>query len=136
LVVDNKSEHYQHLVSIDGIGPVVADEILNFFYEEHNLQALEELKKYLVVEDYSKPTSVASAISGKVVVFTGELVKRSRKAAKIEAEKLGAKVASDVSAKTDYVVVGTDPGSKLRKAHELGVTVLSENEWESLINGE
>lgn len=134
--VDNTSAFYRHLTSIDGIGPVVADEIQSFFAEEHNLQVLDSLKEFLKVEDYSKPAREASAISGKVVVFTGELEKRSRKAAKIEAEKLGAKVASDVSAKTDYVVSGSEPGSKLRKAQELGVTVLSEGEWERLINEE
>lgn len=130
------SEPYQHLISIDGIGSIVADEILSFFAEDHNLQVLDSLGKYLTVEDYAKPSKVSSPISGKIVVFTGELEKRSRKAAKIEAEKLGAKVASDVSAKTDFVIVGTDPGSKARKAQELGVKVLSEKEWEHLINGE
>lgn len=134
--VDKESESYQHLVAIDGIGSVVADEIRSFFAEAHNIQVLDLLGKYLVVEDYVKPVKVSSAISGKIVVFTGELEKRSRKAAKIEAEKLGAKVASDVSSKTDYVIAGADPGSKLRKAQALGVTVLSENEWERLINGE
>lgn len=133
---DKESEPYQHLISIDGIGSIVADEILSFFAENHNLQVLDSLKKYLTVEDYDKPVKVFSPISGKIVVFTGELEKRSRKAAKIEAEKLGAKVASDVSVKTDFVVVGTDPGSKARKAQELGVKVLSEKEWEHLINGE
>jgi DNA ligase (NAD+) len=94
------------------------------------------LKKFLTVEDYAKQLKVASTISGKTVVFTGELEKRSRKAAKIEAEQLGAKVASDVSTKTDYLVAGTAPGSKLNKAQELGVPVLSEKEWEQLISGE
>ncbi len=133
--VDGESEEYRHLITIDGIGSIVADEILSFFAEAHNLQVLDLLKKYLTVEDYAKPANVSSPISGKIVVFTGELEKRSRKAAKIEAEKLGAKVATDVSRKTDYVVVGADPGSKLRKAQELGVKVLTEDEWERLING-
>lgn len=133
--IDRNSEHYQHLVTIDGVGSVVADEILSFFAEEHNLQVLDSLEKYLVFEDYVKQINVTSNISGRTVVFTGELEKRSRKAAKIEAEKFGAKVASDVSAKTDFLVTGASPGSKLRKAQDLGVTVLSENEWEHLING-
>jgi len=133
--VDRESEQYHHLISIDGIGSVVADEILSFFAEEHNLIVLHSLTKYLTVQNYAKLSKASSPISGKIVVFTGELEKRSRKAAKIEAEKLGARVASDVSSKTNYVVAGTEPGSKLRKAQELGITVLSENEWESLING-
>lgn len=134
--VDRKSVHCDHLITIDGIGSVVADEILSFFAEGHNLQVLDSLLKYLTVEDFAKPVKVSSAISGKIVVFTGELEKRSRKAAKIEAEKLGAKVASDVSAKTNYVVAGANPGTKLRKAQELGIAIYSENAWEQLINGE
>lgn len=132
--IDKKSEYYQQLTTIDGIGTGVAEEMLNFFVEAHNLQVLDSLSEYLTVEDYFKLVNVSSAISGKVIVFTGELVRRSRKAAKIEAEKLGAKVASDVSAKTNYLVAGSDPGSKLRKAQVLGVPILSEDEWEHLIN--
>lgn len=133
--VNSESEQYQHLITIEGIGAVVADELLSFFAEVHNLQVLESLSKYLTVEDYAKRVSLVSPISGKIVVFTGELEKRSRKAAKIEAEKLGAKVATDVSRKTHCVIAGADPGSKLRKAQELGVTVYTEDEWERLING-
>jgi DNA ligase (NAD+) len=133
--VDRGSEHYQHLVAIDGIGTVVADEILSFFTEEHNIQVLDSLRNYLSVEDYTKPVKVSSPISGKIVVFTGNLENRSRKEAKTEAEKLGAKVGTDVSAKTDLVVAGASPGSKLRKAQELGIEVLTENQWEQLING-
>ena len=133
---DKQSEYYQHLINIDGIGLVVAEEIRSFFTESHNLQVLDSLKEYLSVEDYARPVKVSSPISSKIVVFTGELEKRSRRAAKIEAEQLGAKVASDVSAKTDYLIAGTDSGSKLKKAQKLGVPILSENEWERLINGE
>lgn len=135
LAVSRQSEQYQSLVAIDGIGSVVADEILGFFAEDHNVQVLKSLKHYLEIEDFAKQTKVLSTISGKIVVFTGEMEKRSRKAAKIEAEKLGAKVASSVSSKTDYVVAGVEPGSKLRKAQEIGVPILSESEWEQLING-
>jgi DNA ligase (NAD+) len=132
-----KSNQYQHLIAIDGIGSIVADEILSFFAEAHNLQVLDSLKKYLTVEDYAKLAKGSSPISGKTVVFTGELEKRSRKAAKIEAEKLGAKVASTVSSKTDFVVVGTKAGpKKVEKIKEIGIKVLSENEWDQLINGD
>jgi DNA ligase (NAD+) len=134
--VNGDSEYYQHLITIDGIGTVVADSILSFFTEDHNLLVLDKLKKYITVEDYAKQSKVTSPVSSKIIVFTGDLRNRSRKEAKIEAEKLGAKVGSDVSAKTDYVVAGANPGSKLRKANELGKTVLSENQWEQLINGE
>lgn len=129
-----ESEHYQHLTTIDGIGPIIADKIISFFTEPHNIQVLDSLKKYITVHDFTKSTATPSNISGKIVVFTGELEKRSRKAAKIEAEKLGAKVATDVSKRTDIVIVGASPGSKLRKAQELGIKVLSEEEWEQLTN--
>jgi len=131
---ERSSDEYAQLVTIDGISNVIAEELISFFSESHNLDVLKSLNNYLLIEDYIKPVQVDSVISGKVVVFTGELSKRSRKGAKIEAEKLGAKVASDVSAKTDLVIAGAAAGTKLRKAQELGITVLSENEWETLIN--
>ena len=76
-----------------------------------------------------------SKIHGKTVVFTGTLETISRAEAKAKAETLGAKVTGSVSKKTDYVVIGTDPGSKATKAKDLGVPVLSEKEWLTLING-
>jgi DNA ligase (NAD+) len=135
--VDRTSEQYRHLIAIDGIGAVVADELLGFFAEGHNLHAIESLTRHLTVEDYVKPVRVESPISGKTVAFTGELQNLSRKEAKIEAERLGAKVASTVSSKTDFVVVGAQAGQKkLEAIKKLGVSVMSEREWERLINGE
>jgi len=75
----------------------------------------------------------SSAVTGKTVVFTGTLEKLTRNEAKAQAERLGAKVAGSVSQKTDYVVVGADAGSKLKKARELGVTVLDEDAWLKLV---
>jgi len=133
---DNKSDAYRHLTAIEGVGGLTADELINFFKEQHNRQAVDDLMQYVNVMDYVKQITVSSPIAGKTVVFTGELESKSRKAAKIEAERLGAKVSSNVSSKTDYLIAGEKPGSTKRKAEELGVKVLSEREWYQLISGE
>jgi DNA ligase (NAD+) len=120
------------LENIDGIGPKVAEAILEFFAETHNRDALEALAREVQVEDAVAPAAGSSALAGKTVVFTGTLATVSRAEAKATAEALGAKVAGSVSAKTDYVVVGADAGSKAKRAAELGVTTLSEDEWREL----
>ena len=129
---DEDSEAYGDLVNIDGIGPSVAGEIVAFFSEPHNREVLDDLAGQLTVQDFAAPAA-ASPISGKTVVLTGTLDSMTRGEAKARAEALGAKVAGSVSKKTDYVVVGADAGSKAKKAAELGVTMLSEQEWLELI---
>ncbi len=130
---DRESDAYNELVNIDGIGPSMADDLIGFFAEGHNLDVLEQLAGLLTVEDFQAPDVGSSPIAGKTVVFTGTLVSLSRAEAKTRAESLGAKVAGSVSKKTDYVVVGADAGSKAKKARELGVETLSEDEWLNLI---
>jgi DNA ligase (NAD+) len=120
------------LDNIDGIGPKVAGAIGDFFREPHNLAMVEALAAELSIRD-AEAVAAHSPISGKTVVFTGTLEKLTRDAAKAQAERLGAKVASSVSAKTDYVVAGADAGSKLKKATELGVQVLSEEQWLEMV---
>ena len=132
---DPESEAYRDLVDIDGIGPAVAGDILAFFAEAHNRDALEALVSLVAVEDFAAPDAADSPLAGKTVVFTGTLENMSRGEAKARAEALGAKVAGSVSKKTDYVVVGADAGSKVRKAAELGVTVLDESGWTEMIGG-
>ncbi|HEY0328364.1 MAG TPA: NAD-dependent DNA ligase LigA [Rhodopseudomonas sp.] len=131
----NDSEAYQDLNNIGGVGEIVADAIVEFFAEQRNVKALDklrsELDKVLPVEQAKQDTAVA----GKTVVFTGSLTKFTRDEAKAAAERLGAKVAGSVSKKTDYVVAGEDAGSKLTKARDLGVAVLTEDEWLALIEG-
>ena len=117
---------------IDGIGPKVAGAIVDFFREPHNVGIIKTLAKELRIKDAEK-VAADSPVSGKTVVFTGTLVKMTRSEAKARAESLGAKVASSVSAKTDYVVAGEDAGSKLKKAKELDVRILNEDEWLELI---
>ncbi len=122
----------EELLSIDGIGETVADALADFFVEPHNQQMLAGLLPQLDIAPYEHKT-VASPVTGKTVVFTGTLEKLGRKEAKAQAEALGAKVASSVSKKTDYVVAGADAGSKLKDATALGVAVLTEQEWLTLI---
>ncbi len=133
LAADHEGAAWQHLISIDQIGPSVAEDLAAFFAEPHNLAVLDELQKQLDVEDFVSTVSADSPIAGKTVVFTGTLVSVSRDEAKAKAQSLGAKVAGSVSAKTDYVVAGAEAGSKLKKAQELGVTILTEEEWQELI---
>jgi DNA ligase (NAD+) len=127
------SDAYRDLDNIEGIGPTVVDALVDFFAEPHNVKALDDLLAQVDVEDFMRPAAADSAVAGKTVVFTGTLERMTRNEAKALAERLGAKVAGSVSAKTDYVVAGSDAGSKLAKARELGVKVLTEDEWLALV---
>ncbi len=120
------------LLNINGIGSVVAQSLADFFAEAHNVEIVEKLISELKIAD-AKLAQNNSPVSGKTVVFTGSLLKMTRAEAKERAENLGAKVASSVSAKTDFVVAGADAGSKLKKASELGVRILTEDEWLELV---
>ena len=128
----NTSEAYQDLNDIGGVGEIVADAVVEFFAEPRNVKALGELLREIEVRPAEQPRK-SSPVSSKTVVFTGSLTKFTRDEAKAVAERLGAKVAGSVSKKTDYIVAGEDAGSKLTKARELGVAVLSEDDWLKLI---
>ena len=128
------SDAMADLLAIDGIGASMAGDIIEFFNEPHNITVLDDLLSYVSVEDFSQPDT-ASKVAGKTVVFTGTLETMTRPEAKATAESLGAKVSGSVSKKTDYVVAGPGAGSKEKKARELGVVVLSEDEWHNLIGG-
>jgi DNA ligase (NAD+) len=131
------SEAYGELIGIEQIGPSVADDLLGFFAEPHNLEVLEDLLAAGVsVQEFVPPKVQTSAIAGKTVVFTGTLETVTRSEAKARAEALGAKVAGSVSAKTDYVVIGADAGSKAAKAQALGVKTLTEQEWLELVSAQ
>jgi DNA ligase (NAD+) len=127
-----QGEAYADLDNIDGIGQTVAGALADFFREPHNRDIVVALGHVLRIQD-AKVASSQTPVSGKTVVFTGTLVQMTRGEAKARAESLGAKVASSVSAKTDYLIAGSDSGSKLTKAKEAGVTILTEDEWLSLI---
>lgn len=127
-------EALEELDCIDGIGPTVVEAVTDFFREPHNIDIVRALGKELRIRDAEK-VAADSPVSDKTVVFTGTLEKMTRDEAKSRAESLGAKVASSVSSKTDYVIAGEEAGSKLKKAKELGVRVLSEEEWLDMIEG-
>ena len=129
------SEAYADIDAIEGIGETVVDALVDFFSEPHNVEALDDLLTHVSVAPYVRVQATDSPITGKTVVFTGTLERFSRNEAKATAERLGAKVSGSVSGKTDYLVAGADAGSKLAKAREAGVTVLTEDEWLDLIKG-
>jgi DNA ligase (NAD+) len=110
----------------------VIDALAAYFREKHNLGIVERLTGQVRILDAEKPAA-SSPVAGKTVVFTGSLEKMTREEAKAMAERLGAKAAGSVSKKTDYVVAGPGAGSKLGKAAELGVKVLTEDEWLELV---
>ncbi|WP_419728469.1 NAD-dependent DNA ligase LigA [Lichenicola sp.] len=118
------------LGSISRVGTAIADELATFFAEAHNRAALDELAGLLTIEDEVAPES--AALAGKTIVFTGTLTTMTRPEAKAMAERLGAKVTDSVSQKTDLVVLGTDAGSKAKKAAALGIATLDEAGWREL----
>jgi DNA ligase (NAD+) len=125
---DSQSE----LSAVEGVGPVVAEALVDFFHEPHNREALDDLLSE------ARPRPFVSEArqtewTGKTIVFTGSLETMSRDEAKAQAERLGARAAGSVSAKTDLVVAGPGAGSKLKKAEELGVRVVSEEQWAKIV---
>ena len=120
------------LSSVQGVGPVVAEALVDFFHEAHNREALDDL-----LSEVSPLPFVSDAKqtewSGKTIVFTGSLETMSRDEGKAQAERLGARAAGSVSAKTDLVVAGPGAGSKLKKAEELGIRVINEAEWAQIV---
>jgi DNA ligase (NAD+) len=122
------SEALAEIDGIQGIGPIVGEGIVQFFAEDHNQEELDRLLKEVRPREM-EAVAGDSPVSGKTVVFTGSLVRMTRDEAKAMAERLGAKVAGSVSAKTDLVVAGPGAGSKLKKAAELGIEVIDEDMW-------
>ena len=130
---DTTHPAYQDLINIDQIGESVAGDLIDFFAQEENQKLVARLLEHITPIAPTTPIST-SPISGKIIVFTGTLNQLSRAEAKAQAERMGAKVAGSVSKKTDYVIAGSDSGSKAQKAAELGVTILSEEDWIALLS--
>lgn len=131
-VAEGDAETRQELDALDQIGDAVIDAMAAYFAEPRNRAMVERLVTELAVQEAEKPKS-DTPVAGKTVVFTGSLEKMTRDEAKAMAERLGAKVAGSVSKKTDYVVAGPGAGSKLDKARDLGVVVMTEDEWFELV---
>jgi DNA ligase (NAD+) len=121
------------LTHVEGVGEQVASSIREFFDNERNKALIRKLREAGVQEEKPAKRLAASPLAGKTFVFTGGLANFSREEAKFKVAARGGKVSSSVSAKTDYVVAGADPGSKMAKARELGVTVLDEAEFADLL---
>ncbi|MFZ0115689.1 MAG: NAD-dependent DNA ligase LigA [Xanthobacteraceae bacterium] len=131
-VAKGDAEAREDMDALDQIGDTVIDAIASYFGESHNVKMVERLTEHVRIGAAERPRT-DSAVAGKTVVFTGTLEKMTRDEAKAMAERLGAKVSGSVSNKTDIVVAGPGAGSKLAKAKEFGVDVLSEDEWLKLV---
>jgi DNA ligase (NAD+) len=126
------SEAREELCSIQGIGPAIAEELVEFFAEPRNRAALDDLLREVTPEPIAIEAAGDSPFAARTVVFTGTLTSMTRDEAEAMAERLGAKVTKSVSKKTDFVIAGADAGSKAAKAAELGVRILSEAEWREM----
>ncbi len=120
------------LSSVQGVGPVVAQALVDFFHEEHNREVFDDLLSEVSPRPFVSD-SKQTEWTGKTIVFTGSLETMSRDEAKAQAERLGARAAGSVSAKTDLVVAGPGAGSKLKKAEDLGIRVVNEAEWAQIV---
>jgi len=120
------------LAAVEGVGPVVAEALVDFFHEPHNRAALDDLLSEISPAPFAS-TAKQTEWTGKTIVFTGTLETMSRDEAKAQAERLGARAAGSVSAKTDLVVAGPGAGSKLKKAEEFGVRVIGEADWAKIV---
>ncbi|MDG1437051.1 MAG: NAD-dependent DNA ligase LigA [Rickettsiaceae bacterium] len=131
-LANNNGDIFNRLDNIDGIGHKILLSIKNFFECDQNISTINKLLDYLSIENYESGV-ISSALSGQSVVFTGVLSSLSRNEAKAQAEQLGAKVSSTVSSNTNMVIAGKSAGSKLNKANELGIKVISEEDWQEIV---
>lgn len=126
---------YDDLVTINEIGEMIAKSLISYFEKPENIHLIEQLKQHGLQMTYEQDVIVEHEFNQKTIVLTGKLENYTRDEAQAIIEKFGGKVSSSVSKKTDYVLAGSDAGSKLQKANELGVTVLSEEDFKVKING-
>ena len=128
-----KNAKFEELVEVNDVGDTVAQCVLEFFREEKVIETIDELLALGVNPKYEEKEIIESVFEGKTVVVTGTLNNYTRGSIKEKLEGLGAKVSGSVSKKTDYVLAGEEAGSKLTKARDLGVKVISEEDFEKMI---
>lgn len=121
------------LLNLQGIGETAVNSLSNFFSKEQNIEILMKLVNILNINNIEKQIASASILNGKKIVFTGTLLKMSRAEAKATAERNGATVLNSISANVDYLIAGKDCGSKLKKAAELNINILDEQQWLELL---
>ncbi|MCX5835497.1 MAG: NAD-dependent DNA ligase LigA, partial [Deltaproteobacteria bacterium] len=126
------------LLQIEGINQALAIEIVHFFKDAYTLKVIKQLQECGVQwgEEVHEPPSSTSLVNGKIFVLTGTLAHLKRDEAKSRIEELGGRVSESLSRKTDFIVVGADPGSKLREAIQLGIDVLNEKKFIALLDEE
>jgi DNA ligase (NAD+) len=130
--VASSHEAQAELSAVEGVGPVVAEALVDFFHEKHNREVVDDLLSEVSPKPFVSDAK-QTEWTGKTIVFTGSLETMSRDEAKAQAERLGARAAGSVSAKTDLVVAGPGAGSKLKKAEELGIKVIGEEDWAKIV---
>lgn len=137
MAMENAATHsgtdWETLNAIDGVGGVMAATLVDYFHEGQTRAALARLVNHLDIQNVSVPSVEGSKIAGKTLVFTGTLEKTTRAEAKAKAESLGAKVSGSISVKTDMLIAGAKAGSKRKKAEDLSVQILTEDDWLALI---
>ena len=130
---NDRTVEFEKLLSIDGVGSVMANSLFETFLPGPQRESIDRLAYQLSIQDFPVNEVKDSLIANKIIVFTGKLERMSRDEAKVSAERLGARVAGSVSSNTDLVVAGPGAGSKARKAIELGVQIITEDDWFSLV---
>ena len=130
---NTESSEFKDLSDINGIGPSIANDIIEFLLDRENLEAIQDLASELEIKDLPTKSIKSSPIKNKVIVFTGSLDSMSRSEAKEKAESLGAKVTGSISSKTDYLIVGKEAGTKEKKAKDLDIKLIDESQWLKII---
>jgi DNA ligase (NAD+) len=130
---DKASEAFQKLVSIDQVGEKVANDLVSYFNSDLNQNIFEKLLRNITVDTYINSFK-ESPYTGKTIVLTGTLNNMSRDEAKYVIQKMGAKIGNTVSKNTDFVIVGENPGSKVKKAMELNIKIINQDEWIKIIS--